>query len=121
MREALGGWEISPIATWQSGAPFSIGGGNSNIYKAQVNGTSVSEPNRGSGCLQACAGDRADRVPGVPLKVRQGGRSSGRRVLQSRCVCRSSRRNLRQQDRDIITDLRASISDSSSDEELDDY
>ncbi len=76
VREVLGGWEISPIMSWESGAPFSIGGGNSNIYKAQVNGTSVSEPNRGSGCLQACAGDRADRVPGVPLKVRQGGRSS---------------------------------------------
>ncbi len=67
VREALGGWEISPIATWQSGAPFSIGSGSSQ--------SAYGEPGRGSGCLQACNGDRADRVPGVPLNVRQGGRS----------------------------------------------
>ncbi len=67
MREAIGGWEISPIATWQSGSPMTISGGNSN--------SAYGELNKGSGCLQYCAGDRADRVPGVPLKVRQGGRS----------------------------------------------
>jgi hypothetical protein len=76
LRELLGGWELSPIASWQSGAPFSINGGNSNIYTVQIDGKAVPEPDRGSGCLQACAGDRADRVPGVPLKVRQGGRAS---------------------------------------------
>ena len=65
VREVLGSWQVSPIVNWQSGAPFSINGGNSNIY---------GEPNRGSGCLQACSSDRADRVPGIPLNVRQGGR-----------------------------------------------
>ena len=66
MREALGDWELSPIAAWQSGAPFSIGGGSSQ--------SAYGESGYGGGCLQFCAGDRADRVPGVPLKVRQGGR-----------------------------------------------
>lgn len=68
VREVLGGWELSPIATWQSGAPFSIQPGSSQ--------SAYGEPGRGSGCLQYCGGDRADRVPGVPLKVRQGGRSN---------------------------------------------
>jgi len=68
LREALGGWEISPIASWQSGAPFSIGPGSSQ--------SAFGEPGYGGGCLQFCAGDRADRVPGVPLKVRQGGRAA---------------------------------------------
>ena len=76
VREVLGSWQVSPIITWQSGAPFSINGGNSNIYTVQINGKAVSEPNRGSGCLQACSSDRADRVPGEPLKVRQGGRAA---------------------------------------------
>jgi hypothetical protein len=75
VREVLAGWELSPIITWQSGAPFSINGGNSNVYTALVGGKLTPEPNRGSGCLQGCAGDRADRVPGTSLKVRQGGRS----------------------------------------------
>jgi hypothetical protein len=66
LREVLGGWGVSPIVTWQSGGPFSIGGGSSQ--------SAYGEPGKGSGCLQACNGDRADRVPGVPLKVRQGGR-----------------------------------------------
>jgi hypothetical protein len=66
VREALGDWELSPIAAWQSGAPFSIGGGSSQ--------SAYGESGYGGGCLQFCAGDRADRVPGVPLKVRQGGR-----------------------------------------------
>jgi len=68
VREALGGWEISPIMTWQSGTPFGIGSGSSQ--------GAFGELGKGSGCLQFCAGDRADRVPGVPLKVRQGGRST---------------------------------------------
>jgi hypothetical protein len=68
MREVLGGWEISPIATWQSGTPFSVGSGNSN--------SAYNEVGKGSGCLQFCSGDRADRVPGVPLNVRKGGRSN---------------------------------------------
>jgi hypothetical protein len=86
VREALAGWEISPIITWQSGVPFSINGGNSNVYTAIIPGYNldpitglpdpVSEPNKGSGCLNSCGSDRADRVPGVPLNVRQGGRSN---------------------------------------------
>jgi hypothetical protein len=67
LSEALGGWELSPIATWQSGAPFSIGAGSSQA--------AYGEPGYGGGCLQYCSGDRADRVPGAPLAVRQGGRS----------------------------------------------
>ncbi len=66
-REALGGWELSPILTWQSGAPFSIGAGSSQAAYGEVG--------NGGGCLQFCAGDRADRVAGQSLKVRQGGRS----------------------------------------------
>jgi len=67
VREVLAGWEVSPIITWQSGTPFSIGAGNSfNAY---------GEANKGDGCFNGCSADRADRVPGVPLKVRQGGRS----------------------------------------------
>jgi len=76
VREALGGWEISPIISWVSGAPFSVYSGNDNIYKVMIDGKEVSEPNHGDGCLNFCSGDRADRVPGVPLKVRQGGRGS---------------------------------------------
>jgi hypothetical protein len=80
VRGALGGWEISPIITWQSGAPFSVNGGNSNIYTEIIpgynNGLPVAEPNKGSGCLEDCGGDRADRVPGVPLNVRKGGRAN---------------------------------------------
>ena len=67
VRETLGGWEVSPIISWLSGAPFSINAGSSNA--------AYSEPGYGGGCLQFCAGDRADRVPGQSLKVRQGGRS----------------------------------------------
>ena len=67
MREALGGWQLSPIVGWQSGSPFSISPGNDQA--------AYGEPNRGSGCIEACGSDRADRVSGVPLNVRQGGRS----------------------------------------------
>ena len=67
VREAIGGWELSPISTWQSGSPFSIGSGSSQA--------AYGEPGYGSGCLQFCGGDRADRVPGVALEVRRGGRS----------------------------------------------
>jgi len=67
VREALGAWELSPITTWQSGTPFSIGSGSSQA--------AYGEPGYGGGCLQFCSGDRADRVPGVPLQVRQGGRA----------------------------------------------
>jgi hypothetical protein len=68
VREALGGWEISPIITWQSGTPFSLGPGNSNAAYGELN--------KGDGCFNGCSSDRPDRVPGVPLKVRQGGRSN---------------------------------------------
>ena len=68
VREVLGGWEVSPIITWQSGTPFSVGAGNSNV--------AFGELNKGDGCFLGCSADRANRVPGVPLKVRQGGRSN---------------------------------------------
>jgi hypothetical protein len=67
-RELVGGWEISPIMTWQSGTPFSIGSGSSQ--------SAYGELGKGDGCIQGCSGDRADRIPGVPLNVRQGGRAS---------------------------------------------
>ncbi len=68
VREMLGGWEVSPIVTWQSGTPFNVGSGNDNAAYGELN--------KGDGCIEACGGDRADRVPGVPLNVRQGGRSN---------------------------------------------
>jgi hypothetical protein len=68
VRELLAGWEISPIVSWQSGTPFNIGSGNSNA--------AYGEMNKGDGCIEACGGDRADRVPGMPLNVRKGGRSA---------------------------------------------
>jgi len=64
----LGGWEVSPIITWQSGTPFSLNPGNSNVAYGELN--------KGDGCFDGCSADRADRVPGVPLKVRQGGRAN---------------------------------------------
>jgi outer membrane receptor protein involved in Fe transport len=57
MRNVLGGWEVSAIYTAESGEPFTINGGNGN----NRSGFDVGQ-------------DRADRVPGVPLKVRQGGK-----------------------------------------------
>jgi hypothetical protein len=72
MREALGGWEVSPIITLQSGTPFTITGGNSNYWNSID--PSLNENNTGSGCKSNCS-DRADRVAGQPLKVRQGPRS----------------------------------------------
>ncbi len=69
VREALGGWELSSIMTWQSGTAFSIGSGNSQSVYGELG--------LGSGCLNGnCQSDRADRVPGVPLKIRQGGRAN---------------------------------------------
>jgi hypothetical protein len=68
VREIVGGWELSPIMTWQSGTPFSINPGNSTA--------AYGEEGKGSGCITGCSSDRADRVPGVPLKVRQGGRGN---------------------------------------------
>jgi len=67
VRELAGGWEVSPILTWQSGTPFSLGPGNSNVAYGELN--------KGDGCFDGCSSDRPDRIPGVPLKVRQGGRS----------------------------------------------
>jgi hypothetical protein len=72
VREAIGGWEVSPIMTWQSGTPFSISSGNSGV---PLNQGGYGELGKGSGCLQFCGGDRADRVPGIPLNVRKGGRA----------------------------------------------
>jgi hypothetical protein len=69
MREALGGWELSPIITLQSGAPFGISGGSSRYY----DNVDPTQNGTGSGSLQG--GDRADRVSGQALKVRQGSRS----------------------------------------------
>ena len=67
MREALAGWEISPIITWESGTPFNVSSGNDQAAYGELG--------KGSGCLEDCGSDRADRVPGVPLKARQGGRA----------------------------------------------
>lgn len=67
VREAFGRWQISPIITLQSGNPFSISGGNSADLGGNNNNT-------GSGCKSNCS-DRADRVSGMPLKTRVGGRS----------------------------------------------
>ncbi len=59
MRQALGGWEVSAIITAQSGFPFGVsagfGGNNSDSQQYE---------------------DRADRVQGVSLNVRQGGKSN---------------------------------------------
>ena len=71
VRQVAGGWELSPIITLQSGTPFSLQGGDSH-YWASVD---PSQNGTGSGCLSNCPGDRADRVQGVSLKVRQGSRS----------------------------------------------
>lgn len=73
LREALGGWGVSPIITLQSGTPFSISGGNSTDLNA--GNPSLNENNTGSGCKANCS-DRADYIAGAPLKVRQGGRSN---------------------------------------------
>jgi hypothetical protein len=76
VREALAGWELAPIMTWQSGTPFGISAGSSNVYSYVIGGNTYSELNKGDGCLGACSGDRADRVPNVSLKVRQGGKKN---------------------------------------------
>jgi hypothetical protein len=58
VRQTLGGWEVSGIITSQSGQSFTVYGGfgNNNSESLQY-------------------GDHADRVPGVPLDVRQGSKS----------------------------------------------
>ena len=58
LREILGSWEFSGIVTAQSGNPFTIGAGSYD---------------NNSGSLQYQ--DRADRVPGQSLGVRQGSRT----------------------------------------------
>jgi outer membrane receptor protein involved in Fe transport len=59
MKNVLGGWEVSAIYTTESGEPFTINGGDGN----NRSGFDVGQ-------------DRADRVPGVPLEIRQGGKSN---------------------------------------------
>ncbi len=58
VKNLLGGWEISGLYTAQSGAPFTVNGGQGN----NNSGFLVNQ-------------DRADEIPGVPLGVRQGGKS----------------------------------------------
>jgi Carboxypeptidase regulatory-like domain/TonB dependent receptor len=58
IRSALGSWELSAIFTLQSGFPFTVGAGGSN---------------NNSGAQQY--EDRADVVPGIPVRVHQGGKS----------------------------------------------
>jgi hypothetical protein len=58
IRNALGGWEVSAIFTADSGEPFTINGGNGNNNSGYDEGQ-----------------DRADEIPGVPLKIRQGSKS----------------------------------------------
>jgi hypothetical protein len=59
LKNIVGGWELSAIYTAESGEPFGINGGDGN----NRSGFQVGQ-------------DRADRVPGVPLRVRQGGKSN---------------------------------------------
>ena len=59
MRNILGGWEVSAIYTMESGEPFGINGGQGR----NRSGFDIGQ-------------DRADRVPGVPLMVRQGGKAN---------------------------------------------
>jgi hypothetical protein len=56
MREALGGWELSGIYNWFSGAGLTIGTGNNNSFSDEYE-------------------DRADRVPGAGLNLKQGSKS----------------------------------------------
>jgi hypothetical protein len=60
MREALGGWEVSGIYNWISGAGLTIGGG--------ANGSNNSYSDQGE--------DRGDSVAGQSLNVKQGSRSN---------------------------------------------
>jgi len=59
VREALGGWEVSGIYNWISGAGLTIGGG--------ANGSNNSYSDQGE--------DRGDRVSGQALNVKQGSRA----------------------------------------------
>lgn len=60
IQQTLGGWEVSAIITSQSGSPFGVSAG--------LDGSNNSGANQYE--------DRADRVQGAPLQVRQGGRSN---------------------------------------------
>ncbi|MEO8737036.1 MAG: hypothetical protein ABI380_10900, partial [Edaphobacter sp.] len=59
MKNVLGGWEVSAIYTIESGEPFGINGGGGRNRSGFDEGQ-----------------DRADRVLGAPLKVRQGGKAN---------------------------------------------
>jgi hypothetical protein len=62
MRNLLGDWQLSGIWSMQSGAPFSIQGGNGN-------------DNSGSLQSSGAYGDRADIVSGQPWNQHSGGKS----------------------------------------------
>ena len=97
----LRGQSLLVAKRWEAGrsAPSPLGSrARRSASRSAAAQSAYGEPGYGGGCLQFCAGDRADRVPGVPLKVRQGGRVAvGKAVLQSGCVCHSPRRHLWQQ------------------------
>jgi hypothetical protein len=59
VKNFLGGWALSAIFTAESGEPFTINGGNGNNNSGYDEGQ-----------------DRADRVQGQALKIRQGGKSN---------------------------------------------
>jgi hypothetical protein len=59
VKNFLGGWALSAIFTAESGEPFTINGGNGNNNSGYDEGQ-----------------DRADRVTGQALKIRQGGKSN---------------------------------------------
>jgi outer membrane receptor protein involved in Fe transport len=58
VRGILGDWELTGILTLQSGAPFTMNGGNGN-----------------NNSFFNVGQDRADKVPGQPVGVRTGGKS----------------------------------------------
>ena len=58
VKNVLGGWELSAIYTMESGEPFGVNGGQGR----NRSGFDIGQ-------------DRADRVPGTSLQVRQGGKS----------------------------------------------
>jgi hypothetical protein len=58
LRNTVGGWEFTGLFTAQSGAPFTVNGGNGN-----------------NNSFFDVGQDRADAVPGQPYAVRSGGKS----------------------------------------------